>query len=150
MSGGQGIVGWSTPSPTRSRNMAAVKRSNTKPEVRLRSALHSGGYRFRKDFPIRVDRRVVRPDIVFTRFRVAVFVDGCFWHMCPLHGEIPATNVAFWTTKLEGNAARDLRQNESLTGAGWSVVRIWEHEPMESAMAQIESVLASRKDSDHV
>jgi DNA mismatch endonuclease, patch repair protein len=83
---------------------------------RLRSALHSGGHRFRKDFLIRVDRRVVRPDIAFTRLRIAVFVDGCFWHVCPLHGEIPATNVAFWTTKLEGDVARDLRQNELLTG----------------------------------
>ncbi|MBO0884745.1 MAG: very short patch repair endonuclease [Mycobacterium sp.] len=112
--------------------------------------MHSGGHRFRKDFPIRVDRRVVRPDIAFTRFRIAVFVDGCFWHVCPLHGEIPATNVVFWTSKLEGNVARDLRQNELLTGAGWLVVRIWEHEPVESAMARVQAALASRKDSDIV
>ncbi|WP_255398242.1 very short patch repair endonuclease [Mycobacterium sp. E2238] len=135
---------WTSPSAVRSRNMAAVKRANTKPEVQLRSALHLIGYRFRKDFPIRVNRRLVRPDVAFTKVRVAVFIDGCFWHMCPTHGEIPATNVGFWRHKLEGNASRDREQTRLLTDAGWTVVRIWEHEPLESAVAQVEAALPSR------
>lgn len=136
---------YTSPSAARSRNMAAVKRTNTKPEVQLRSALHLIGYRFRKDFAIRVDRRLVRPDVAFTKVRVAVFIDGCFWHMCPRHGEIPATNVGFWKSKLEGNALRDKEQTRLLTGAGWTVVRIWEHEPLESAVAQVEAALASQR-----
>jgi DNA mismatch endonuclease (patch repair protein) len=97
------------PSALRSRNMAAVKRSNTKPEIALRHALHAAGFRYRKDYPLRLGRKLVRPDIAFTRSRVAVFVDGCFWHSCPRHGEVPATNVGFWAAKLEANADRDRR-----------------------------------------
>jgi DNA mismatch endonuclease (patch repair protein) len=141
----RGLDAYANPSAARSRNMAAVKRTNTKPEVQLRSALHLIGYRFRKDFPIRVDQRLVRPDVAFTKVRVAVFIDGCFWHMCPAHGEIPATNVGFWKPKLEGNALRDKQQTRLLTDAGWTVVRIWEHEPLESAVAQVEAALTSRR-----
>jgi DNA mismatch endonuclease, patch repair protein len=140
--------GWIVPSATRSRNMAAVRRANTKPEVQLRSALHAAGYRFRTDFPIRIDRRLVRPDVAFTKVRVAVFMDGCFWHQCPMHGEVPATNVEFWKTKLEGNAERDRAQTQLLTDDGWLVVRIWEHEPLESATAIVEAALASRRHRD--
>src|SRR4051812_20888098 len=75
-------IGYVT-SPGRSRNMAAIRRKDTKPEVALRSAFHRAGYRFRKDYAIRVDGKVVRPDIAFTRRKLAVFVDGCFWHCCP-------------------------------------------------------------------
>lgn len=144
MSSGR-LGAYTTPSATRSRNMAAVKRANTKPEVQLRSALHLIGYRFRKDFAIRVNRRLVRPDVAFTKARVAVFIDGCFWHMCPMHGEIPATNVGFWRQKLEGNALRDKEQTRLLTVAGWTVVRIWEHEPLESAVEQVEATLAAQR-----
>ncbi len=129
----------------RSLNMAAVRRTNTKPELALRSALHSLGLRFRVDYPIRLQSKFVRPDIAFTRWKVAIFIDGCFWHMCPTHGEIPATNVGFWKPKLEGNAIRDKEQTRLLTDAGWTVVRIWEHEPLESAVAQVEAALTSRR-----
>ncbi|MGJ6122321.1 very short patch repair endonuclease [Mycolicibacterium sp. Y3] len=133
------------PSAARSRNMAAVKRVNTKPEVALRSALHLGGLRFRKDFPVRVSTTLIRPDIVFTRTRVAVFVDGCFWHMCPDHSTMPATNAEFWKTKLEGNAARDAKQNRLLVGAGWLVVRIWEHEPVDDALERVRRAVDGRR-----
>jgi DNA mismatch endonuclease (patch repair protein) len=125
--------------------MAAVKRANTKPEVNLRRALHAAGHRYRKDYPIRVQGRLIRPDIVFTRTQIAVFVDGCFWHQCPRHGEIPATNQTFWANKLQANAARDLQQNHLLADAGWLVIRIWEHEPLDSAVAAVETALASRQ-----
>lgn len=132
------------PSPVRSRNMAAVKRSDTKPEIALRHALHAAGFRYRKDYPLRLGRKLVRPDIAFTRVRVAVFVDGCFWHGCPQHGEVPATNVGFWAAKLEANADRDREQGRLLGDAGWLVVRIWEHEPLDAAINAVKAALTSR------
>lgn len=130
--------------PVRSRNMAAVRRTDTKPELALRSALHRDGLRFRKDFPIRLDGARARPDIVFTRARIAVFVDGCFWHSCPQHGTRPATNTDYWNPKLERNAARDRRNTEALTSAGWTVIRIWEHD-LRTPQAIAEQVLEIRQ-----
>ena len=104
--------------------MAAVHRTDTSLELRVRSALHARGLRFRKDYPFRIDGRLIRPDVVFTKKHVAVFVDGCFWHHCPLHGQIPATNADFWRRKLEQNAQRDVEQTDALQGAGWTVVRV--------------------------
>ncbi|WP_278184808.1 very short patch repair endonuclease [Mycobacterium kubicae] len=125
------------PSTARSQNMAAVRRSNTTPELTLRKALHAAGYRFRKDYPIRAGGRLIRPDVAFTRRRVAVFVDGCFWHGCPIHGQIPATNVSFWTTKLDANVERDRLQDRLLAEAGWDVVRVWEHVPIADVLAEV-------------
>lgn len=127
--------------PGRSRNMAAIRRRDTKPEVRLRSALHHLGYRFRKDYPIRVEGKLVRPDIAFTRRRVAVFVDGCFWHSCPEHGRRPRVNGEYWSPKLEGNTRRDREQTAALQSAGWTVLRLWEHEDQESMVISIEEAL---------
>jgi DNA mismatch endonuclease (patch repair protein) len=73
-------------------------------------------------------RITVRPDFIFRAARVAVFVDGCFWHVCPVHSKMPATNVEFWRKKLEGNVARDQRTTRALAGVGWNVIRVWEHE----------------------
>lgn len=128
--------------PGRSRNMAAIRRRDTKPEVSLRSALHRLGYRFRKDFPIRVEGKLVRPDIAFTKRRVAVFVDGCFWHSCPEHGRQPGVNGEYWSPKLEGNARRDGEQTAALQAAGWSVLRFWEHESIDATLATILQKLA--------
>jgi len=133
--------GYLPPPPARSLNMAAVKRTDTKPETILRKALHAAGYRFRKDYPVRVDGRLIRPDIAFTRRHVAVFVDGCFWHYCPLHRQIPATNSQFWADKLNANVDRDRMQNRLLTGAGWHVVRVWEHERVETALSSVAAAL---------
>ncbi|GAD81851.1 very short patch repair endonuclease [Nocardia asteroides NBRC 15531] len=125
-------------SPGRGRNMRAIRRTDTKPEVELRSELHRLGYRFRKDFPIPVaGRRPVRPDIVFTARRVAVFVDGCFWHACPEHGRSPTTNEWYWTPKLRRNVERDREADTALSTAGWTVVRVWEHEPVTSALTAV-------------
>jgi DNA mismatch endonuclease (patch repair protein) len=124
--------------------MAAVKRSNTKPEIALRHALHAVGLRYRKDYPLRLGRKLIRPDIAFTRSRVAVFIDGCFWHRCPQHGEVPATNTGFWSAKLEANAARDREQDRLLSDAGWLVVRIWEHEPLDAAITAVRAALTAR------
>jgi DNA mismatch endonuclease (patch repair protein) len=117
--------------------MRAIKRSGTAPEIRLRSALHRLGYRFRKDFRLDLEGVRVRPDIVFTGRRVAVFVDGCFWHACPEHGRRPTRNEWYWTPKLEANAARDRRADRALESQGWICVRVWEHEPVESAVKKV-------------
>ena len=135
--------GYTAPSAQRSRIMAAVKRKDTKPELQLRRALHAAGYRYRKDFPIKVGGRVVRPDIVFTRSRVAVFVDGCFWHCCTEHRQIPSTNNRYWASKLAANVARDRQQDSLLSSAGWLVIRIWEHEPLDVATALVVSAVTS-------
>lgn len=129
----------------RSRNMQANRRVDTKPEVRLRSALHRLGLRFRKDLLLRLDDGVrVRPDIVFTARKVAVFVDGCFWHVCPVHGREPTRNEWYWTPKLRRNVERDRAANEALAAAGWTVARFWEHEPLESAVAAVAGLVRNR------
>lgn len=117
--------------------MRAIKRSDTGPEVRLRSALHARGLRFRKDFAFRVDSVRVRPDIVFTKRLVAVFVDGCFWHSCPSHGRVPRVNDWYWGPKLRRTVERDRAANNALRNAGWTVVRLWEHETLEDSVQAV-------------
>jgi DNA mismatch endonuclease, patch repair protein len=128
----------------RSANMRANRRTNTKPELALRRALHRLGYRYRKDHRLDLTGGArVRPDIAFTARKVAVFVDGCFWHSCPEHGSRPAVNVWYWDPKLRRNAERDLAANAALAAAGWAVVRIWEHEPVEAAVASVIEALSN-------
>ncbi|UJW36510.1 very short patch repair endonuclease [Saccharothrix sp. AJ9571] len=118
--------------------MRANRRSDTKPEVALRKELHRLGYRYRKDMRLDLPEGVrVRPDIVFTARRIAVFVDGCFWHVCPEHGREPTSNEWYWTPKLRRNQERDRIATSSLEQAGWRVVRIWEHEPLPAAVAVV-------------
>ncbi|MDJ0412825.1 very short patch repair endonuclease [Rhodococcus opacus] len=126
----------------RSRNMRANRRADTKPEVELRSALHRLGYRYRKDFRVLLDDATVRPDIVFTARKVAVFVDGCFWHVCPVHGREPNTNEWYWTPKLRRNIERDRAADVALAAAGWHVVRVWEHESLAAAVQAVVSALS--------
>lgn len=91
------------------------------------------------------DGRRTRPDIVFTRQRLAVFIDGCFWHCCPDHGRSPTTNTGYWSPKLAGNVDRDELQNEALAADGWMVLRIWEHVEIQEAFRQIgETVMRLR------
>lgn len=118
------------------------RRSGTKPEVGLRSFLHRRGLRFRKDFPVRIgSERPVRPDVVFTRARIAVFVDGCFWHGCREHQVIPKANSDYWAPKLRRNIDRDRQVDETLMSSGWQVIRIWEHDDIEVAAARIETAV---------
>lgn len=128
----------------RSRNMRAIRRTDTKPEIRLRALLHSQGFRFRKDLRIDLHNVRVRPDIVFTRKRVAVFVDGCFWHICPIHGRQPEVNGWYWAPKLRRTMERDKAANEALEAADWIVVRVWEHEPVDEAVQRIAAILHGR------
>ncbi len=108
--------------------MQSNRGRDTLPELAARSALYREGFRFRvhyKALPsVRGD-----VDIALTRHRLAVFIDGCFWHGCPLHATRPATNREWWGAKLDGNISRDARTNAALVEAGWSVLRFWEHTP---------------------
>ena len=126
--------------------MAAISRRDTKFERAIRSLLHAQGFRFRVDLPVRLDGlRPIRPDIAFTRHRVAVFCDGCFWHSCPEHGQRPAiANGHYWHPKIAGNVARDLRHNEALEGVGWLVLRFWEHEDPAAVVAIIGAAVRAR------
>lgn len=123
----------------------ANRRTDTKPEVILRSAVHRRGLRFRKDHLLRVGGLRVRPDLVFTRWRVAVFLDGCFWHACPDHSTTPKRNVDYWRPKLQGNVDRDRRVDAALEGDEWLVVRVWEHEEVEAAADRIASAVSARR-----
>src|SRR5574341_918013 len=139
------------PTPTSAAATAVMKgnrRRDTRPETRVRSLLHAQGWRFRKDAPIQLPGLRVRPDIVFTRRRVAVFIDGCFWHACPQHGTIPRANSAYWHAKLARNTDRDHRVNHALAEAGWIVIRAWEHEPAASVVDRVLHVLGCRSPTD--
>lgn len=126
----------------RSRNMRANRRRDTGPELVLRSMLHRAGYRYRCDYRLDLDSGIrVRPDIVFTKRRTAIFVDGCFWHLCPQHGRQPTTNSGYWSPKLQRNRERDERNTAALQEAGWTVIRVWEHEPAQSAFEQVVATL---------
>lgn len=116
--------------------MARTSGFNNPRERAIRSALHKMGFRFRIHYRAIVGtRRTI--DIAFTRYRLAVFCDGCFWHGCPQHATQPKTNAEWWKEKIAANTARDHDTNTRLTGSGWSVLRIWEHEPIERAVAAI-------------
>jgi DNA (cytosine-5)-methyltransferase 1 len=108
------------------KRMTSTKRRNTKPELELRRALFRMGLRFRVDVPIDGSRR--RTDIVFRSDRLAVYVDGCFWHSCPEHGSVPKQNTEWWIDKLGANVARDADTDARLRNDGWTVLRFWEHE----------------------
>lgn len=125
-------VNYPTASDTGVRNvMRANRRRDTKPEVALRSALHRRGLRFRNDASVATGHGKVRVDVVLARRRLAIFVDGCFWHCCPEHGTEPRSNAEYWQPKLERNRQRDVATNALLEGAGWKVVRVWEHQDPE-------------------
>ena len=132
------------------RTMLGNRRRDSMPERRLRSALHASGLRFRVDLPISVPgRRPIRPDVVFTRARVVVFVDGCFWHGCLEHGKPPRTNSTYWSAKIAINQTRDHDQTIALEQAGWTVVRVWEHDDPAAAAAAVQRILEIQAASDN-
>lgn len=131
-------------SPAARRRMEANRRRDTKPELALRRELHRRGRRYRVDrAPLAGLRR--RADLVFPGQRVAVYVDGCFWHSCPDHGTVPKTNTDWWVAKLEANQARDRDTDQRLHDAGWVTVRVWEHRPVLEAADLVERALGSRQ-----
>jgi DNA mismatch endonuclease (patch repair protein) len=127
-----------------SEGRSANRRTDTKPELALRRALHRLGYRYRKDYRLDLESgRRVRPDIAFTARKVAVFVDGCFWHACPQHGSKPRANEWYWGPKLVKNVERDRVNDAALILAGWTVVRLWEHVPVNDAVATVVTALTA-------
>nr|WP_163185613.1 very short patch repair endonuclease [Cellulosimicrobium sp. SL-1] len=123
--------------------MSVAKRRDTAPEVALRRELHARGMRYRVAYPVPGQRRRTI-DVAFTRAKVAVFVDGCFWHGCPEHGMMPRSNGDWWKTKLAANQARDRDTDRLLRELGWTVVRVWEHEPPLVASDRVEAVASER------
>jgi DNA mismatch endonuclease (patch repair protein) len=131
--------------------MRSNRRRDTHPELALRRLLHARGLRYRVDALVRTARRLVRPDVVFTRRRLAVFVDGCFWHQCPEHGTRPKDPTGYWTPKLQRNVERDAQTTEALEAEGWSVLRIWEHVPAaEAAMIVVDRLAALDAASERI
>lgn len=146
--GGGRIVPYPNPKDEAASKIGrANPRTGTKPEIRLRSALHGRGMRFRKDLLVRAGDVRVHPDVVFTRWKLAVFVDGCFWHGCSAHQSIPKSNRDYWVPKLAANVERDRRVDKALAAAGWDVIRIWEHDEIDGAARHVQAVLDARRQS---
>ena len=122
--------------------MTATRPRNTSPELRLRSALHRRGLRFRIHRRPEPDLRTTA-DVLFVPSRVVVYVDGCFWHACPEHGNLPKANREWWRAKLDATIERDRRNDEALRARNWRVIRVWEHQDPEDAADRISGILAS-------
>lgn len=129
----------SAPTSPVSSRMARTRGKDNPRERELRSALHRQGLRFRIHYAIPGTKRSI--DIAFTKWRLAVFCDGCFWHGCPIHATIPKTNREWWKDKIATNKARDLDTDSILTSDGWTVLRIWEHINLDDAVSLIRSQL---------
>jgi DNA mismatch endonuclease, patch repair protein len=129
--------------------MSRIGSRDTAPELALRSELHRRGFRFRVDrAPVAGVRS--RADLVFGPARVAVYVDGCFWHSCPEHATIPRANAEFWERKLKRNRERDGETNRLLREHGWEVLRIWEHENPVEAADRVEAMVRTRRPRSNV
>lgn len=128
-----------------SARMSRQRTRDTAPEVALRRHLHRLGLRYYVDrAPLRGLRR--KADVVFPRLRIAVYVDGCFWHSCPQHATFPRNNAQWWADKLAGNVARDRDTDRVLRDAGWTVVRIWEHTATDDAAAEVMAAVLSARE----
>jgi DNA mismatch endonuclease (patch repair protein) len=124
--------------------MQGNKARDTKPELAVRKLLHSQGLRYRVNFrPLSDIRRTA--DVVFTRQKVAVYIDGCFWHGCPIHYSRPASNSEFWAAKVNRNKARDADTVRTLADQGWTCLRFWTHEGPETIASSIAAVVSERK-----
>lgn len=122
-------------SPAVEARMKRQRQRDTKAETAVRRELHARGLRFRVDSTLEPGLRT-RGDIVWKTLRLVVFIDGCYWHGCPVHATRPKANATWWATKLDANIARDSRNNEALAQLGWRVLRFWEHEdPTDTADA---------------
>ncbi|MEU4473871.1 very short patch repair endonuclease [Micromonospora sp. NPDC023888] len=128
-------------SPLVSEQMRRMPRASTRPELAIRRELHRRGLRFRVNF-----RELPgRPDLAFTKARLAVFVDGCFWHMCADHVRLPKNNREWWVAKLEANVSRDREKDRRLTDLGWLAVHVWEHEDSMFAADRVEALWSRRR-----
>lgn len=136
---GRREASWASSEAVR-RSMRGNVGRDTKPELLVRRALFRRGLRFRVDYRLAPPART-RADVVFTRARVAVFIDGCFWHGCPVHATTPKSNTAYWVPKLEANRVRDAATTALLTDRGWTVLRFWEHEEASAVADTVEGAV---------
>lgn len=128
--------------------MRSNRSRDTRPELALRSAVHALGLRYRVNArPLPNLRRTA--DLVFPRAKVAVFLDGCFWHGCPEHHTVAVTNAEFWAEKVATNRRRDRDTDERLAAAGWTSIRIWEHEDPVEAAQRVRDVVEQRRRRPH-
>lgn len=130
------------------RRMQSVRQKSTSAEFALRRKLHAYGLRYRIQVPVLTKPRRVA-DVAFIGPRVAVFVDGCFWHGCPQHATWPKQNAEFWRAKILANQQRDRDTDERLRAEGWKIVRAWEHEPSERVAAKVATIVAKRREKGH-
>lgn len=131
-------------SAARRRNMQAIRSRDTKPEQLIRRLVHAQGLRYRVSAkPLPELRRTA--DMVFRPTKVAVFIDGCYWHGCPEHYVSPKTNPGYWSEKVARNMARDEDTNDRLSAAGWLVLRFWEHEPAAECAIRIAAAVDQRR-----
>ncbi|MFJ6529776.1 very short patch repair endonuclease [Streptomyces longwoodensis] len=118
---------------------------DTAPEVAVRKLLHASGLRYRVNVPVPgIPRRTI--DIAFPRAKVAIFLDGCFWHGCPEHATHPKANADWWRAKLDKNMSRDADTTQHLINAGWTVLRFWEHESVDEVARRIADVVAAKRE----
>lgn len=138
-------IGWPSPADAEtSLRMKRVRRRDTLPEVALRSEIHRLGLRYAIDRrPISSVRR--RADLVFRSAKVAVFVNGCYWHACPIHGSWPRNNARWWRAKLLRNRERDQETDEILGQQGWISVRVWEHDDPKAIACSVARVVRRRR-----
>ena len=130
--------------PDVSLRMKKVRQRDTSAELALRRELHALGLRYRIQVPVLGKPRRVA-DVAFKTLRVAVFIDGCFWHGCPLHATWPKQNAEFWRAKILANRQRDLDTDGRLHAEGWKVIRAWTHEPPECVAAKVASIVEKRR-----
>ncbi|MBO9662238.1 MAG: very short patch repair endonuclease [Dokdonella sp.] len=131
--------------PDVSLRMKKIRQRDTSAELALRSELHARGLRYRIQVPVLSKPRRVA-DVAFKRLRVAVFVDGCFWHGCPQHATWPKQNAEFWREKILANQRRDRDTDKRLRAEGWEVVRAWAHESPERVAAKVVSIVENRRE----
>jgi DNA mismatch endonuclease (patch repair protein) len=124
--------------------MKRIRQKDTSAEFALRRELYARGLRYRINVRVLTKPRRIA-DVVFRRLRVAVFVDGCFWHGCPRHATWPKANAEFWRAKILANQERDRDTDKRLRADGWKVVRVWSHEPPDQAAGRITEILEKRK-----
>lgn len=129
-----------------SARMSRQASRDTGPEKAVRALLHAAGYRYNVNLSVPGMRRRTM-DVGFPRLRIAVFIDGCFWHGCPEHATRPKANASWWRQKLDRNMARDAETSEHLAAQGWTVLRFWEHEPPSEVADRIASAVRSRREA---
>jgi DNA mismatch endonuclease (patch repair protein) len=138
------IVSMTNASATTRKRMQAMRQRDTDCEVLIRRALLARGLRYRVNCRVSKMNKA-QPDIVFSTAKVAIFIDGCYWHACSLHGTAPKNNAKWWADKFQANRTRDARADSMLRSEGWKVIRVWEHEDPSDVVHRIVAAIARQR-----